>query len=335
LYDYSDHKGKMSWGVNFPLKVMVTGGAGFIGSHFVEMFTLGVFPEISEIVIIDSLTYAGKLSNMEQSLKDERVTFFHGDIRDFEFVSVHCKDVQAIVNFAAESHVDRSIGDSMSFVSTNVLGTQILLEAARVNRVSRFIQVSTDEVYGSLDEGSWDESSPLLPNSPYAASKAAADLLVRSYFVTHGLQVNVTRCSNNYGSRQYPEKIIPFFVSRLLAGKKVTIYGDGTNVRDWLHVSDHCQGIYLVLSQGKPGEIYNIGGGIELTNLQLVDIILDVLNFDQDRIEFVQDRLGHDRRYSVNWQKISHLGYAPSKKLDSEMSRTVKWYQENPKALEL
>jgi dTDP-glucose 4,6-dehydratase len=234
--------------------------------------------------------------------------------------------VDAIINFAAESHVDRSIEDSSEFIRTNVLGTQVLLDAAKNHKVDRFIQISTDEVYGSILEGSWDENAPLLPNSPYSASKAAADLLARAYFVTHGLNLCITRCSNNFGPKQDPEKLIPNFILKLNQSVKVPVYGDGLNIRDWLFVEDHCIGIYLVLTKGIPGEIYNIGGGTELTNLELTKKLLSLSKKDENFIDYVPDRLGHDRRYSVDHRKISYLGYKPTVDFDSGLETTSDWY---------
>jgi len=309
------------------MKVLITGGAGFIGSNFVHLFVEGNYPEISEVTILDKLTYAGNMENLGEALADSRVNFVQGDICDFSLVNSVVTDLDAIINFAAESHVDRSIANSAEFVTTNVLGTQTLLDSARIHKINRFLQVSTDEVYGSITKGSWDENSPLLPNSPYSASKAAADLLVRAYFVTHGLNTVTTRCSNNYGPRQYPEKIIPHFVQKLVRGENVPVYGDGSNVRDWLHVEDHCLGIYVALSKGQAGETYNIGGGVELTNLQLVERILTLMDLPQDRISFVEDRLGHDLRYSINWNKIEAIGYRPQKQFEPELENTVQWFK--------
>ena len=309
------------------MKVMITGGAGFIGSNFVQQFVQGKYPEISKVTVLDKLTYAGNKENLGPALSDPRVKFVLGDICDFSLVNAVVADLDAIINFAAESHVDRSIENSAEFVTTNVLGTQTLLDAARIHKTKRFLQVSTDEVYGSIAEGSWDEDSPLLPNSPYSASKAAADLLVRAFFVTHGLDTIITRCSNNYGPRQYPEKLIPHFVQRLVGGENVPVYGDGSNIRDWLHVEDHCLGIYTALSKGRAGETYNIGGGIELTNLELVNKILTLLNLSCDRISFVEDRLGHDFRYSIDWKKIEAIGYQPQKQFELELENTVQWFK--------
>ena len=308
------------------MRVLVTGGAGFIGSTFVDMAMSDQFSEISSVCVLDKLTYAGKLSNLASVTNHPNFEFVHGDICDVELVNDLATKVDAIINFAAESHVDRSIENSSEFIRTNVLGTQVLLDAAKNHKVKKFVQVSTDEVYGSILEGSWDENQPLLPNSPYSASKAAADLLVRAYFVTHGLNVNITRCSNNFGPKQDPEKLIPNFILRLSQGKKVPVYGDGLNVRDWLYVEDHCFGIYLTLIKGAPGEIYNIGGGTELTNLELTKILINSFQRDESCIDYVPDRLGHDRRYSVDCTKIQKLGYAPSLNFNEDLSITVKSY---------
>lgn len=307
-------------------KVLLTGGAGFIGSNFLRMFTLGNFPELSEIVVLDKLTYAGKIENISEHLKHSNTSFFEGDICDPELVKTASKGCDIIINMAAESHVDRSILDSDVFIRTNILGTQVLLEAAKMSDSSRFVQVSTDEVYGSIDTGSWDEMSPVKPNSPYSASKAAADLLVNAFHVTYGLDTVITRCSNNFGPQQFPEKIIPFFLKQLITGKKVPVYGDGQQVRDWLFVEDHCQGIYAAAIFGSSGETYNIGGGVELRNKELVDLLLAKLGLDESFIEYVPDRLGHDKRYSVDWSKISKLGYSPSLEFDTQMDATIDWY---------
>jgi dTDP-glucose 4,6-dehydratase len=286
------------------------------------------FPEISSVLVLDKLTYAGKLSNLSSVANNANFEFVQGDICDVELVNSLAAHVDAIVNFAAESHVDRSIENSSAFIQTNVLGTQVLLDAAKNQKVAKFVQVSTDEVYGSILEGSWDENAPLLPNSPYSASKAAADLLVRAYFVTHGLRVCITRCSNNFGPKQDPEKLIPSFILRLNQGQKVPVYGDGLNVRDWLYVEDHCKGIYLALTKGLPGEVYNIGGGTELTNLDLTQKLLKLLNRDKTFIEYVPDRLGHDRRYSVDCTKIQKLGYHPSHNFEENLRFTFSWYRD-------
>jgi dTDP-glucose 4,6-dehydratase len=314
------------------MKIFVTGGAGFIGSNFARMALTGQLPGLEEadITVFDALTYSGTLTNLEAVQDSPRYTFIRGDIRDNAAVGAALAGHDAIVHFAAESHVDRSVTDSRIFVETNVVGTQTLLDQSLALGINRFVHVSTDEVYGSIDEGSWDEHQPLLPNSPYSASKAASDLLVRSYFVTHGLNASTTRCSNNYGTHHFPEKVIPLFVTNLLDGLKIPLYGDGANVRDWLHVDDHCRGIALVLEGGTPGETYNIGGGTELTNTELTHLLLDATGRDESFIERVEDRKGHDRRYSVNIGKIrSELGYEPQVPFESGLADVVQWYREN------
>jgi len=314
------------------VKIFVTGGAGFIGSNFVRMALTARLPglEDADITVFDALTYSGTLTNLEAISDSPRYSFVHGDIRDQDAVATALAGHDAIVHFAAESHVDRSVTDSRIFVETNVLGTQTLLDQALALGVPRFVHVSTDEVYGSIDEGSWDENEPLLPNSPYSASKAASDLLVRSYHVTHGLNASTTRCSNNYGTHHFPEKVIPLFITNLLDGQKIPLYGDGGNVRDWLHVDDHCRGIALVLKGGKPGETYNIGGGTELSNVELTELLLAATGRDESFIEHVTDRKGHDRRYSVNIGKIQReLGYEPLVPFESGLADVVKWYRDN------
>lgn len=314
------------------MKIFVTGGAGFIGSNFARMVIRGQIPGLDEakITVFDSLTYSGTLTNLESIMDSPKLTFVEGDIRDPGSTRAALKNHDAIVHFAAESHVDRSVLDSKVFVETNVLGTHTLLDQALKLGISRFLHVSTDEVYGSIEHGSWDEEQPLLPNSPYSASKAASDLLVRSYHVTHGLNTSVTRCSNNYGPHHFPEKMIPLFVTNLLDGKKVPLYGDGENSRDWLHVDDHCRGIGLVLQDGLPGEIYNIGGGTELTNNELTRLILKATSRDESFVEPVEDRKGHDRRYSVDVSKISlSLGYAPKVSFEKGLENVVQWYLAN------
>ncbi len=313
------------------MKVLVTGGAGFIGSNFAKIALSDQFPLISKIVVLDKLTYAGSKSNLNTLFANPNFEFIEGDICDTDSVDNAMNGADAVINFAAESHVDRSITNSSDFVRTNVLGTQVLLEAAKLNNVAKFIQVSTDEVYGSILEGSWDENQPLQPNSPYSASKAAADLLTRSYFVTHGLDINITRCSNNFGPQQHLEKLIPLTISKLLQNQKVPLYGDGKNVRDWIYVEDHCRAIYLTLTKGVPGEIYNIGGGNEYTNLELVIILLNILDKSESLIEFTVDRLGHDRRYSVNYDKICGLGFNVEKNIENLLVKTVRWYESKMK----
>jgi len=308
------------------MRVLVTGGAGFIGSNFVELALTDEFPEISSVVVLDKLTYAGKISNLSSVKGNPNFKFIRGDICDVELVNKIVERVDVVINFAAESHVDRSIESSAEFIRTNILGTQTLLDAVKNHKIKKYLQVSTDEVYGSIPTGSWSEDSPLLPNSPYSSSKAGADLLVRSYHVTHNLHTIITRCSNNYGPRQYLEKLIPHFVHQLSSGNRVPLYGDGSNIRDWLHVEDHCLGIYIALVKGEPGEIYNIGGGVELSNLELTKSILQIMKLPYDRIQFVRDRLGHDFRYSMNWSKIEKLGYRPQKQFSQELQNTVFWF---------
>ena len=311
------------------MRILVTGGAGFIGSNYVRRIADGTLGGISKITVLDKLTYAGSFANLTE-ISDTSYDFINGDICDTELVGKLVSENDLVVNFAAESHVDRSISSAKDFVVTNVLGTQTLLDAVRKSEVKTFLQVSTDEVYGSIDHGSWPETDPLLPNSPYAASKASADLICRSYFKTHGMDIRVTRCSNNYGRNQFPEKLIPLFVTNLIDNKKVPIYGSGLNVRDWLHVDDHCRGIHLALTKGKAGEIYNIGGGTELSNLELTNKILNIMGKGQETIEYVEDRKGHDLRYSVDITKISdELGYTPQVDWEVGLRETIYWYQEN------
>ncbi len=311
------------------MRILVTGGAGFIGSNYVRRIADGTLGGISKVTVLDKLTYAGTLTNLSEVPADS-YEFIEGDICDAELVGKLVSQNDLVVNFAAESHVDRSINGAKDFVVTNVLGTQTLLDAVRKSYVKTYLQVSTDEVYGTIEDGSWPETDPLLPNSPYAASKASADLICRSYFKTHGMDIRVTRCSNNYGRNQFPEKVIPLFVTNLIDNKKVPVYGSGLNVRDWLHVDDHCHGIHLALTKGKAGEVYNIGGGTELNNLELTDKILGIMGKGQESIEYVEDRKGHDLRYSVDISKISNeLGYAPQVDWEVGLMETINWYQEN------
>jgi dTDP-glucose 4,6-dehydratase len=278
---------------------------------------------------MDKLTYAGNLNNFS-SRERELFEFVEGDICDPDLVSRLINQADVVVNFAAESHVDRSIQNATEFIQTNVVGTQVLLDNCRKFGIEKFVQVSTDEVYGSIVEGSWTEDCPLLPNSPYSASKAGGDLLVRSYGKTFGFQTNITRCSNNYGPYQFPEKVIPLFVTNLILGKRLPIYGDGKNIRDWLHVDDHCRGVELVIQGGRDGEIYNIGGGTELENLELANLILAHFNLGAECIEYVLDRLGHDIRYSVDISKIEReLGYKPAILFNDGLSATVEFYKQN------
>jgi dTDP-glucose 4,6-dehydratase len=311
------------------MRLLVTGGAGFIGSNYVRMLLDGSLVGVSKLIILDKLTYSGNKSNLK-GLNQSDYEFVQGDICDSDLVSKLTKKVDSVVNFAAESHVDRSIDSSKEFFQTNVIGTHTLLEAARRSNLETFIQISTDEVYGSITEGSWDESFPLLPNSPYAASKASGDLISQAFFRTYGIDVRITRCSNNYGPYQFPEKVIPLFITNLLKNKKVPLYGDGLNVRDWLHVTDHCRGIHLVLTKGKAGDIFNIGGGRELSNIELTRVILSALGAGEESVEKVTDRLGHDFRYSLNIEKIERdLGYKPEINFDLGISQTIEWYKNN------
>ena len=311
------------------MRLLVTGGAGFIGSNFDRRIIDGTFPGIGHVTVLDKLTYAGTLKNLEM-LPNNSFEFIKGDISDPGLVDELSKRHDAIINFAAESHVDRSITGARDFIETNVLGVQNLLAAALTNEVETFVQISTDEVYGTISKGSWSEEFPLLPNSPYSASKASADLICRSYHKTFGMDVRVTRCSNNYGPYQFPEKVIPLFITNLIENKKVPLYGKGLNVRDWLHVDDHCQGIFAVLNAGKPGNIYNIGGGRELTNRELTNLILEKFGRDESNIEYVADRLGHDLRYSVSHEKITQeLGYQPKVRFEDGLEQTIEWYKNN------
>ncbi|MCT2589612.1 dTDP-glucose 4,6-dehydratase [Streptomyces sp. N2-109] len=307
------------------MKILVTGGAGFIGSHYVRrLLAAGDSP----VTVLDKLTYAGNRANLPES--DSRLTFVEGDITDTSLLADLLPGHDAVVHFAAESHVDRSLQGASDFVLTNVLGSQTVFDACLRAGIERVVHVSTDEVYGSIPKGSSVEEDPLLPNSPYAASKAGSDLLARSYFRSHGLPVMVTRCSNNYGPYQHPEKVIPLFVTRLLTGGRVPLYGDGLNVRHWLHVDDHCRALQLVLEQGTPGQIYNIGGGPELSNVELTGRLLELCGADESQIEYVADRKAHDLRYSVDYSKIeSELGYRPLKPFDDGIAEVVDWYREN------
>jgi dTDP-glucose 4,6-dehydratase len=316
----------------YGVKLLVTGGAGFIGSNFVRRTLQDAYPglEGAELVVLDALTYSGNLANLAPVADLERYSFVHGDIRDSELLDQLLPTVDAVVHFAAESHVDRSVRDASIFVETNVLGTQRLLDAALRANLKRFVHVSTDEVYGSIAEGSWDETRPLEPNSPYSASKAGSDLIARSYFRTHGLNVSITRCSNNYGPYHFPEKVIPLFVTNLIDDLHVPLYGEGNNIRDWLHVDDHTRGIAMVLTGGRPGEIYNIGGGTELTNLELTQLLLDATGKDWSHVDRVADRLGHDLRYSVDISKIrAELGYEPLVPFETGLANVVQWYRDN------
>jgi dTDP-glucose 4,6-dehydratase len=313
------------------MKILVTGGAGFIGSNLVRRTLEDAYPGIegAEVVVLDALTYSGNLANLAPVAESPRFRFVQGDIRDSALLDELFPTVDAVVHFAAESHVDRSVRDSGIFVETNVLGTQRLLDAALRSGLKRFVHVSTDEVYGSIAEGSWDETRPLEPNSPYSASKAGSDLLARSYFRTHGLNLSITRCSNNYGPYHFPEKVIPLFVTNLIDDRHVPLYGEGNNIRDWLHVDDHTRGIAMVLANGRAGEIYNIGGGTELTNKELTGMLLEATGKDWSYVDRVADRLGHDLRYSVDIGKIqAELGYEPLVPFEQGLADVVQWYRD-------
>ena len=309
------------------MKLLVTGGCGFIGSNFVR-YILQKYRSY-KIVNLDKLTYCGCKTNLKDIEKDRRYEFVKGDICNEKLVDRLTKKCDAVLNFAAESHVDRSIDDALDFIRTNVHGVQVLLDSAKKHKVKKFIQISTDEVYGSIERGSFKETSLLHPNSPYAASKAGGDHLALAYYTTFGTPVIVTRSSNNFGPYQFPEKITPLFITNLLEGKKVPLYGDGMNVRDWLYVLDNCRAIDLVLHKGKVGEIYNIGGGYEIPNIKLARLILKLMSQGDNMIKYVADRLGHDRRYSLVSKKIEKLGWRPTKDFKVAIKETVEWYRNN------
>ncbi|MGY1662202.1 dTDP-glucose 4,6-dehydratase [Geodermatophilus sp. SYSU D00705] len=315
------------------MRVLVTGGAGFIGSHYVRTLLTGGYPghEDAEVTVFDKLTYAGNLANLAPVADSPRFRFVRGDICSPADLDAALPGHDAVVNFAAESHVDRSISGASEFVLTNVLGAQQVFEAALRHGVRRVVHVSTDEVYGSIDEGSWTEDHLLEPNSPYSAAKAGADLIARAYAKTYGLDISITRCSNNYGPYHFPEKVIPLFVTNLLDGQKVPLYGEGANVRDWLFVDDHCRGIQLVLEKGRSGEFYNIGGGRELSNKELTEKLLEATGRDWSYVENIVDPRGggHDLRYSVDHSKTAALGYAPRMTFEEGLALTVQWYRDN------
>ncbi len=315
------------------MKILITGGAGFIGSTFVRMMFRGLLPNLENfqmVTVFDSLSIGGSLKNLSPIKDDSRFRFVKGDIRDVALLNKEIKGNQFVIHFAAQSHVDRSLKDPLQFFEVNAIGTSNVLQASFQQQVQKVLHISTDEVYGSINHGSWDENSPMLPNSPYAASKACSDLIALSYYKTYDLNVNITRCSNNYGPNQFIEKAIPLFITNLLSKKKIPIYGDGQHSRDWLYVEDHCRAIAKVLTEGLPGQIYNIGGGLELRNLELANRIISKLNLDSDAIEFVEDRLAHDKRYSLNFDKISfNLGYAPQVAFEDGLETTINWYRDN------
>lgn len=318
------------------MNLLVTGGAGFIGSNFIH-YMLETYPDI-KIVNFDKLTYAGNLENHQHIENDDRYTFVQGDITDLDMLNkvMDEHNIDHVINFAAETHVDRSIhGGCKDFVLTNTLGTQMILDAVRHRDIKKFVNVSTDEVYGALeleDPSSWAEDAPIMPNMPYAAAKAGGDLMCNAYYVTHGVPVVVTHCSNNYGPYQFPEKLIPFFVFRLLNGQNVSVYGDGLNVRDWIHVKDHAKALDLLLRKGNPGEVYNIGSDNERNNLEITKMILEIMGFGEEKIEFVTDRPGHDRRYSIDATKIKSLGWVPEyteEEFKRGLTETIEWYKSN------
>ena len=310
-------------------RILVTGGCGFIGANFIRL-ELQADPELA-IINVDKLTYAGNLANLADMQGGPRYQFVRGDICDRELISslLQSRDISAVINFAAETHVDRSIQDSSPFVQTNIVGTQTLLDCCRKHGVARYLQVSTDEVYGSLGySGKFTEETPLAPNSPYSASKAAADLLVRSYCQTFGFPAVITRCSNNYGPFQFPEKLIPLFITNAMQDQPLPVYGTGLNIRDWIHVSDHCRGIALAWRNGRSGDVYNFGGNSELTNLELTDRLLSALGKPHSLIKFVPDRPGHDHRYAIDYSKAQRdLGWVPQVTFEAGLSETIAWYQ--------
>jgi dTDP-glucose 4,6-dehydratase len=313
------------------MRILVTGGAGFIGSHYVRMLLGGAYPGFADarVTVLDKLTYAGNLANLEPVSSHSRFTFVHGDICDPVLLHSVLPGHDAVLNFAAETHVDRSITGAADFVASNVAGVQVLLQACLDAQVSKVVQVSTDEVYGSVAQGAWTEDAPLEPNSPYAAAKAGGDLMARAYARTHGLDVSVTRCCNNYGPYQFPEKVIPLFVTNLLDGLRVPLYGDGGNIRGWIHADDHCRGIQLVLERGTRGGLYHINGDAELTNLELTQALLDCCGAGWDMVSYVEDRKGHDRRYSLDDSALRALGYAPRTPFKEGLQATVRWYEDN------
>jgi dTDP-glucose 4,6-dehydratase len=311
------------------MNYLVTGGAGFIGSNYVRMLLTDQLGEVNSVKVLDKLTYAGSLENLTLSLEDPRFNFVQGDICDQAIVDSCVNEGDVIVHFAAESHVDRSITGPSEFIRTNVLGTQVLLEAALKKQIYKFIHVSTDEVYGSVESGFSKENDKLLPSSPYSASKAASDHLALSYWITHGLNVQVTRCCNNYGPNQFPEKVVPFFIRNLLQGKPVPIYGNGRNIREWIYVNDHCRAIQKVLDHGLAGEIYNIGSNFYLSNIQLADELIKVVGVDKSLKTYVSDRKGHDLRYALDSSKIRELGFNNEVNFYLGIEETVEWYRRN------
>lgn len=311
------------------MRILVTGGAGFIGSNYIRRFALSDY-NCDGITVLDSLTYAGSLDNISNLIQSGRIKFIQGNIRDRETVMGAMNGASAVINFAAESHVDRSINSSRDFMDTNVIGTQNLLDCARQSGIARFLQISTDEVYGSVEVKESHEDSPLLPNSPYAASKAAADLVCRAFVKTYGMDIRITRCVNNYGPYQNPEKFLPLMITNLLMGKSIPVYGDGMNIREWIHVNDHCDAITSVLENGKAGEVYNIGSGVRINNFDLASKVLEFMHLPESRIEFVKDRPGHDFRYAINSEKVEGaLGFTPKISIDQGIEDLISWYSKN------
>ena len=312
------------------MHILATGGAGFIGSNYVKYILNKSNNDDLQVLVLDKLTYAGTLENLSEVIDKPNLEFIQGDICDSNLVEKLIVKCDRVINFAAESHVDRSIVSAEEFVRTNVLGTQVVLEAIREKPNVKFIQVSTDEVYGSIESGSWDENFPLKPNSPYAASKAAADLIALAYQKTYSLDLMISRCCNNYGPNQFPEKIIPLFITNLIQDKKIPVYGDGLNIREWIHVDDHCRGLEKIFENGVAGEVYNLGSNTEFTNIELTKELLKSFGLGEDRINYVADRLGHDRRYSLNFEKAANiLGYKPEISFESGLLETIEWYKKN------
>lgn len=313
------------------MQVLLTGAAGFIGSHYARSLLDGSLGEdVSRVTVVDALTYAGRLENLASDAHDPRLNFMHGDICDAALLQQLVPGHDLVINFAAESHVDRSIDGPAAFLRANTVGAQTVFEACLRAATPRIIQVSTDEVYGSIDEGAWTEDWPVAPNSPYSASKASADLMALAYHHTYGLPISITRCSNNYGPYQYPEKLLPLFITNLIDGLSVPLYGDGLNVREWIHVDDHCRGIALVAKSGVAGEVYNIGGGTELTNRAITELLLDAFGVGWDKVRAVPDRLGHDRRYAIDDTKIrTQLGFAPATTFEDGLPALIAWYRDN------
>jgi dTDP-glucose 4,6-dehydratase len=312
------------------MRILVTGGAGFIGSNYVKYILNESKNKDLQVVILDKLTYAGTLDNLSEVINNPNLEFIQGDVCDSNLVEKLVLKSERVINFAAESHVDRSIQSADEFIRTNILGTQVILECIRKKPNIKFIQVSTDEVYGSIENGSWDENYPLKPNSPYAASKAAADLITLAYQKTYNLDLMISRCCNNYGPNQFPEKLIPLFITRLINGQKIPVYGDGSNVREWIHVSEHCKGLQLIFERGKAGEVYNLGSNYEISNIDLTKKLINHFGMGSEIIEYVEDRLAHDKRYSLNYEKAKiDLGFKIKLDFDNELRRTIEWYENN------